>query len=209
MNEFDTLFEALKNTEPPLQKEIRTHTVIEDYPKGVFVVEQEKYIKWLAIVIRGTVRVWQEEEDREILLYYVNPLETYSLSLAATFKDYKSLVHARTENNTTLIKIPVRFVKQWSFEYQSWFRFTTQSFITSYEDLLISYKSLAFKRIEERLYDYIIHSKELCNNKLLISHKALANELGTTREFISRLLKQMEDEGLLKLHFKMIELIKS
>jgi len=57
MNEFDTLFEALKNTEPPLQKEIRTHTVIEDYPKGVFVVEQEKYIKWLAIVIRGTVRV--------------------------------------------------------------------------------------------------------------------------------------------------------
>ena len=209
MNEFDTLFEALKITEPPLQKEIRTHAVIEDYPKGVFVVEQEKYIKWLAIVIRGTVRVWQEEEDCEILLYYVNPLETCSLSLAATFKDYKSLVHARTENNTTLIKIPVRFVKQWSFEYQSWFRFTTQSFITSYEDLLISYKSLDFKRIGERLYDYIIHSKELCNNKLLISHKALANELGTTREVISRLLKQMEDEGLLKLHFKMIELIKS
>ncbi len=57
MNEFDTLFEALKITEPPLQKEIRTHAVIEDYPKGVFVVEQEKYIKWLAIVIRGTVRV--------------------------------------------------------------------------------------------------------------------------------------------------------
>lgn len=48
-------------------------------------------------MIRGTVRVWQEEEDREILLYYVNPLETCSLSLAATFKDYKSLVHARTK----------------------------------------------------------------------------------------------------------------
>lgn len=173
MNEFDTLFEALKNTEPPLQKEIRTHTVIEDYPKGVFVVEQEKYIKWLAIVIRGTVRVWQEEEeDCEILLYYVNPLETYSLSLAATFKDYKSLVHARTENNTTLIKIPVRFIKQWSFEYQSWFRFTTQSFITSCEDLLISYKSLAFKKIGERLYDYIIHSKNFAtiNSSFLIKH---------------------------------------
>ena len=93
MNEFDTLFEALKITEPPLKKEIRTHAVIEDYPKGVFVVEQEKYIKWLAIVIRGTVRVWQEE-DHEILLYYENPLETCSLSLAATFKDYKlSLIH--------------------------------------------------------------------------------------------------------------------
>ena len=42
---------------------------------------------------------------------------------------------------------------------------------------------MAFKRIGERLYDYIIHSKELCNNKHLISHKALANELGTTRPF--------------------------
>jgi CRP/FNR family transcriptional regulator len=103
----------------------------------------------------------------------------------------------------------VRFVKQWSFEYQSWFRFTTQSFITSYEDLLVSYKSLAFKRIGERLYDYLIYSKELSENKIHISHKALANELGTTREVISRLLKQMEEEGRLKLHFKMIELIKS
>ena len=209
MNEFEILFEALKITEPILQKEILTHGVLEKYPKGVFVVEQDKYIKWLAIVIQGSVRVWQEEEDREILLYYVNSLETCSLSLAATFKDYKSLVHVRTENNTTFIKILVRFVKQWSFEYQSWFRFTTQSFITSYEDLLVSYKSLAFKRIGERLYDYLIYSKELSENKIHISHKALANELGTTREVISRLLKQMEEEGRLKLHFKMIELIKS
>ena len=209
MNEFEVLFEALKITEHTLQKEILTHGVLGQYPKGVFVVEQDKYIKWLAIVIHGSVRVWQEEEEREILLYYVNPLETCSLSLAATFKDYKSLVHARTENNTTLIKIPVRFVKQWSFEYQSWFRFTTQSFITSYEDLLMSYKSLAFKRIGERLYDYLIYSKELSENKIHISHKALANELGTTREVISRLLKQMEEEGRLKLHFKMIELINS
>jgi len=83
----------------------------------------------------------------------------------------------------------VRCVKQWSFEYQSWFRFTTQSFITSYEDLLMSDKSLAFKRIGERLYDYLIYSKELSENKIHISHKALANELGTTREVISRLLK--------------------
>jgi CRP/FNR family transcriptional regulator len=76
MNEFEILFEALKITEPILQKEILTHGVLEKYPKGVFVVEQDKYIKWLAIVIQGSVRVWQEEEDREILLYYVNSLET-------------------------------------------------------------------------------------------------------------------------------------
>ena len=92
--------------EPRLQKEILTHGVLGQYPKGVFVAEQDKCIKWLAIVIHGSVRVWQEEEEREILLYYVNPLETCSLSLEATFKDYKSLVHARTENNTTLIKSP-------------------------------------------------------------------------------------------------------
>ena len=79
MNEFEVLFEALKITEPTLQKEILIH---------------------------GSFRVWQKEEEREILLYYVNPLETCSLSLEATFKDYKSLVHARTENNTTLIKSP-------------------------------------------------------------------------------------------------------
>tara|TARA_B110000046_G_scaffold183152_1_gene218659 strand:+ start:1611 stop:1835 length:225 start_codon:yes stop_codon:yes gene_type:complete len=74
---------------------------------------------------------------------------------------------------------------------------------------LIFYKILAFKRIGERLFDYLIYSKELFENKIHISRKALANELGNTREVISRLLKQMEEEGGLKLHFKMIELIKS
>ena len=149
MNEFEILFEALKITEPILQKEILTHGVLEKYPKGVSVVEQDKYIKWLAIVIQDSVRVWQEEEDREISLYYVNPLETCSLSLAVTFKDWRAF------------------------------------------------------------YDYLIYSKELSENKIHISHKELANELGNTREVISRLLKQMGEEGRLKLHFKMIELIKS
>ena len=58
MYEFEILFEALKITEPTLQKEILTHVVLEQYPKGVFVVEQDKYIKWLAIVIHGSVRAW-------------------------------------------------------------------------------------------------------------------------------------------------------
>jgi len=72
------------------------------------------------------------------------------------------------------------FVKKWSFEHQSWFRFTTQSFIMSYEDLLISFKSLVFKSIGERLDDYLIYSKELLENKIHFYNKALANELGTT-----------------------------
>lgn len=208
MNEFETLFKALHITENELQEKLLKLGEVQTIPKNTYVVEQDKYIKWLAIVLKGKVRVWQENEDRQILLYYVNPVETCVLSLAATFKDCKSVINAKTEEETTILKIPVRYVSEWSFAYQSWNRFTTQSFMLSYEDLLHSYKSLAFKKLDERLLNYLTSEAQRTSSSVInLSHNDLAKELGTTREVISKILKQFELEGIVKLQFKKVELM--
>ncbi|MBG6133568.1 CRP/FNR family transcriptional regulator [Aquimarina sp. EL_43] len=208
MTEFEQLFKGLNIVEEKLQEHILKEGVVQTVPKDTFIVEQDKYIKWLAIVISGKVRVWQENEDRQILLYYVNPIQTCVLSLSATFRDCKSLVHAKTEIETTLIKIPVRFVSEWSFMFKSWNTFTTNSFIISYEDLLLSYKDLAFKKINERLIDYLRSEANRNNSSIIeISHQQLAKEVGTTREVVSKILKQYELDHIVQLHFKKIELL--
>ena len=91
MTEFDQLFKALNITEKSLQEKILKVGIVQTVPKNSFIIEQERYIKWLALVITGKVRVWQENEDRQILLYYVNPVHTCVLSLSATFRDCKFL----------------------------------------------------------------------------------------------------------------------
>lgn len=206
--EFDYLFRALDIVEEELKKEVLDVGVIEQVPKDSFIVEQQKYIKWLALVISGKVRVWQENEDREILLYYVHPIQTCVMSLSATFRDCKSVVNAKTEEETTLIKIPVRFAKEWNFQYKSWNKFTTNAFIHSYEDLLLAYKNLAFNKVDQRLIKYL-KSVRIQNNTpfIKLSHSQLAKEIGTTREVISKTLKQLEHSGIVKLSFKQIELL--
>lgn len=208
MNEFNQLFTALKINEKDLQEEILKVGIVQTIPNDSFIVEQEKYIKWLAIVIDGKVRVWQENEDRQILLYYVNPVQTCVLSLSATFRDCKSLVNAKTEQETTIIKIPVRYASAWNFKYNSWNNFITNSFIFSYDDLLHSFKSLAFNKIDKRLLDYL-KSESIKNESPVvhISHSQLAKEIGTTREVISKILKQFELSEIVKLRFKEIELL--
>lgn len=208
MTEFDQLFKALNIVEDNLKEEILKVGILQTVPKNSFVVEQDKYIKWLALVISGKVRVWQENEDRQILLYYVNPIQTCVLSLSATFKDCKSLVNAKTEEETTIIKIPVRYVSKWSFKYKSWNKFTTDSFVFSYEDLLHSYKNLAFNKIDKRLLNYLqLFSKKNNSAYINLSHSQLAKEIGTTREVISKILKQFELSGVVNLRFKQIELL--
>jgi len=208
MIEFDQLFKALNITEGNLKEEILKVGIVQTVPKNSSIVEQDRYIKWLALVISGTVRVWQENEDRQILLYYVKPVQTCVLSLSATFRDCKSIVNAKTEEETTIIKIPVRFVSEWSFKYKSWNKFTTDSFIFSYEDLLHSYRNLAFNKIDKRLLDYLqSFSKKNNSANINLSHSQLAKEIGTTREVVSKILKQFELTGIVNLRFKQIELL--
>ncbi len=208
MTEFDQLFKALNIVEDNLKEEILKVGILQTVPENSFIVEQHKYIKWLALVISGKVRVWQENEDRQILLYYVNPVQTCVLSLSATFRDCKSIVNAKTKEETTIIKIPVRYAAEWSFKYKSWNTFTTNSFIFSYEDLLHSYKNLAFNKIDKRLLDYIQSVSKKNNSPYIkLSHSQLAKEIGTTREVVSKILKQFELTGVVNLRFKQIEVI--
>lgn len=207
--EFQQLFKALKVSEYKLQKEILQVGIIQTIPQDSFIVEQDKYIKWLVLVINGKVRVWQEHIDRQILLYYVRPIQTCVLSLSATFSDCKSVVNAKTEEETIVIKLPVRHVNSWNFKYKSWNDFTTHSFINSYEDLLHSFKNLAFNKIDKRLLNYL-RSEAQNNpwNQVSISHSQLAKEIGTTREVVSKILKQLELSGIVRLEFKKIEVLK-
>lgn len=208
MDAFQKLFKSLNIKEEDLKEEIIKKGVIQTVPKNSFIIEEEKYIKWLAIVIEGSVRVWQENEEREILLYYVTPVQTCVLSLSASFKDCKSVVNARTETETTLIIFPVSNITEWTVKYPSWNAFVSMTFIKSYDELLHSFRELAFHKIDRRILDYLQSEKTKNASPIVsISHSQLAKEIGTTREVVSKVLKQLEAIGKVQLQFKQIELL--
>lgn len=192
----------LKITEPELQQELEETSFITTHAKGEYIIKHNQYIKVLKIVLQGKVRVYQEYEDREILIYYLNDMETCTLSLSACFEDCKSTVNAIVEENCTILNIPVRFVNDWNFKYKSWNVFTTKTFRESYNHLINQYANLAFQPLKDRLFDYLVSKSE--NSIVHKSHQQLAKELGTTREVISRLLKTLEKNNKLVLGQKEI-----
>ena len=193
-------------TEENLIDEIKEHSTLITHKVGDFIIKKNQYIKVLKIVLHGRVRVYQTNEDREILIYYLGNMETCTLSLSACFEDCKSTVNAVTEEDCTILNIPVRFVRDWIYKYKSWNKFAINIFRNSYGHLINQYARLAFQPLKERLFDYLVFKAE--NSTVNKSHQELARELGTKREVISRLLKTLEKDGRLLLGQKEIKILK-
>lgn len=205
---YESLFQTLSINEPTLQDKIRAVGTIQSLNKNESILRKGQYIHWLVFVLEGKVRVWQQGDLREISLYYVRPFQTCVLSLAATFRDCKSSVFAKTTQPTTILKIPVRHIATWFYAYKSWNRFVLEAFIESYESLLAAHTKLAFNNIPERLMDYLHKEMALQNSKTIcLTHQALADEIGTSREVVSRTLKQFEEVGKIERHFKKIRVV--
>jgi CRP/FNR family transcriptional regulator, anaerobic regulatory protein len=153
-------------------------------------------------VVSGTVRVYQEsiDGDREILLYYVNAGETCIESLAACFFNTKNPSKAIADEETTIINVPVKFVVLWQQKYPEWNLFTLKTCHSRYHQVLDAFNNVAFNKVELRLLKYLNTAKKKSATEILkLTHLALAKELGTTRVVISRILKDLEGKGKLKL----------
>lgn len=202
-------------TNLPFEEKLRQEMVEScsslDVGTGTILAEAGKFLKPIPLVLQGSIRVFRNDYDidREILLYYISEGETCMMSIVASFTDMQSKVHAITECNSKLLVIPIEKVRQWQVEYPKWNKFILDIFLNRYTELLNTINDLSFKNIDERLYNYLIqYHHRHPGNKIKLTHQNLANELGTTRVVISRLLKDFEKKGKVELYRGEIKLMK-
>lgn len=207
----DKTYHARLNSifEVALVEEINKSADFRVFNKNEQIITEGQYLKYLPIVLNGSIRVFQTYEDREILLYYVTPLKTCIMSLSACLFNNKSLSNAVCEADTGVLLIPSNYILDWQKKYDSWNRFIISAYRDRYDELLYSFNDAVFKNIDERAMAYLENYTEENNtNKVPLSHQALAHELGTTRVVISRILKNFELKGKVILHRGDIELKK-
>lgn len=188
-------------TEPKLRKELLEHCQLQTFNKGDVIVREGQFVKVVPIVISGVIRVFQTKEDREIFLYYVEPKQTCMMSLSACFFNNESPSQAVALEKTEVLVVPTKLITQWQKEYSSWNQFVIRTFRNRYDELLNTFESVAFNHIDKRVLEYLeCRVSRQKDNKIKISHLELANELGTTRVVVSRILKQFELDKKVKLY---------
>jgi CRP/FNR family transcriptional regulator len=195
--------------EKALQEEIATVGKLLHFKAGAVLMEVGNYIKIAPLVIEGVIKVSREDEEgNELFLYYLQPGQTCTMSFSCCMMHKKSEIRTMAEEDTLLIAIPVRYLDEWMTRYQSWKNFVMTSFEARMMELIHTVDDIAFRRMDERLLSYLNKKAEISGSRtLLITHQEIANDLNASREAVSRLLKQLESDQVVKLGRNKIELV--
>ena len=186
---------------PQIQEKLKEYGITKSFKEGDIILSEHAHINSIPIVLTGSLRVIKtDEHDREILLYYIKAGESCIMSFLGGMHNNTSKVNAVAEENTEILFIPIEKVTLLIKEYPEWLNYIFRLYHKRFEELLDVVNDVTFKKMDERILDFIRKKCDLTKNSILsITHEQLANELGTVREVISRLLKTMEFEGLVKL----------
>lgn len=186
---------------PELVEKLQQYSIEKDYKSGDVILNENAHIRSIPIVTKGTLKVIRTEEDgREILLYYIKAGESCIMSFLGGLHNDTSKVKAEVEEDATILFLPVDKVALFIKEYPQWLEYIFRLYHKRFEELLEIVNAIAFKKVDERMLDLLHKKTELTgNNTLNITHEQLANELGTARVVVSRLLKQLEEIGKVKL----------
>lgn len=197
-------------TEIGLQEEIAQVGYLMDFEQGTTIMDFGHYIKLVPLIIKGSIKVVREDDDRghEIFLYFLNPGETCSMSFSCCMMNKQSDIRTTAEDDTLLIGIPVKYVDAWMMKYTSWKNFVMSSYDQRMQELIRTIDTIAFHQMDERLLTYLQQKSKAISSKLILTtHQNIAADLNASREAVSRLLKTLERKGQIKLGRNKIELL--
>ncbi|WP_426477810.1 Crp/Fnr family transcriptional regulator [Chryseobacterium sp. CBSDS_008] len=206
----DTVLSSEFSSSPDLVEKLYQYGTTKNYHEGDIILDENASIRSIPIVMKGMLKVIRTEEDgREILLYYIKAGESCIMSFLGGMHNEKSIVKAEIEEDAEILFLPLDKVSLFIKEHPEWLDYIFRLYHKRFEELLDIINAIAFKKVDERLLSLLLKKSELTGSETIhTTHEQLANELGTARVVVSRLLKQLEEEGKLKLGRNKIVLLK-
>lgn len=192
-----------------LIEEIYLSGVFKTFKRQDIIIDVNQTLKYIPLLLSGTIKILREDNDgNDLLIYFLESGETCTMSLTCCMGTSKSKIRAVAEKDSSLVMIPVSLMQKWFHSNESWRNFILESYQTRFNEMLETIDSLAFMKMDERLYKYLINKTELNNSKtIIVKHLDIAEDLHTSRVVISRLLKQFEKDKKIKLSRNKIEVL--
>lgn len=192
-----------KNKE--LKAEFDKHCLTAIYPTGTKIGGRDLHA--IPYLISGLLKVTQTDSNgNSILLYYIQPNQACIFSMLQGYIQEKSQIEAVVVEESEIMFIPVSKANEWMLKYPEWTEYIMNSYYQRFSDLLKALNSASAEKLETRVLKYLRQRRHLANNRVLsITHQNMASDLSTNRVVISRLLKTLENRGLVKLGRNKIE----
>jgi CRP/FNR family transcriptional regulator len=161
------------------------------------------------LVVNGRIKIYrQNDEGGEFLIYYLGPGEACAISLICALQSQTSEITAQAIEDTEVLMLPVQLMDELMSKYKSWSHFVIRTYRDRFDEMLTVIDNIAFRNMDERLEFYLKRCRTATGKMILnLTHQEIADDLNSSREVISRLLKKMEQLGKINLNRNSIELI--
>lgn len=164
--------------------------------EGEMLMRTGQYFKQSLLLLDGRVKVYREGEDgEEFFLYYLEPGNACALSIICATKNETSEVKAKAVTPVKALAIPLQFLDGLMKDYRQWYYFVLETYRTRFEELLQVIDQIAFHSMDEKLEFYLKRQFDtLKSTAISVTHQQIADDLNSSREVVSRLLKKLESQ---------------
>lgn len=191
-----------------LIEQISEHAIVKEIPKETEILQEGQYVNYVPILLKGLLKVYTSKEDKELLLYYIQPFESCVMSFVAGLNNEKSKIYALTVEDSTIVLLPSEKLISWIHQFPKLNLLYYQQFDLRYTEMISTINQLLFDKLDKRLLEYLRERANVTGkNPIKVSHREIANELGTAREVVSRLIKKLEREGKVKQYHDSVEVL--
>lgn len=186
----------LADLEAGLRQELIQHGIHKTVPAKTALLREGQYIQNIPLVLSGLLKVSIRHEDREMLLYYLRPLESCIMSFAGILKGEQSRIHADALEESELLLIPAGRTEWMLSQFPAFGQIFLDQYHRRYLDLLENLRQMVFLHLDVRLKQYLLVQAALRNSEIInLRHHQIAADLATAREVITRTLNKLEKEG--------------
>ena len=204
---FIKLFPAIRSETEPLAEKILTSSTHKEFSSGTRFYQEGDRCPGIPFFLDGEVRVYKTSgSGREITLYEILPGETCILNAACILGSQQYPASAVALKDGAMLYLPEKVFHSLIGEYAEMRSFIFSLFSRRFHEIIELIEEVTFGKLDVRLEDYLIEKAE--NDELETTHQAIANDLGTSREVVSRLLKDFERRGQIALSRNHIQLMK-
>ena len=173
-------------------EELLRESAVLRVPAGAALFDAGQPCRGFPLVLQGTVRVAKSSPGgREIVLYRVDPGQSCILSGGCLLGHSDYSARGIAEEDVTLLNIPPELFQALMIESDPFRRFVFGMYGERLAEVMQLVDEVAFRRLDQRLAQLLVHRGPVIE----ATHQKLADELGSVREIVSRLLRGFESRG--------------
>jgi CRP/FNR family transcriptional regulator len=182
--------------DPNLVSHLESIGNVVEFEEGTMMMRPGQYFKNSLLILDGRVKLYREGDDgEEFFLYYLEKGDACALSMICATKNETSAVKAKAVTPVKALTIPIQYMDGLMKDHRQWYYFVLETYRARFNELLEVIDQVAFHSMDQKLEFYLKRQFDSLGGKsIVVTHQEIADDLNSSREVISRLLKKLESQ---------------